>query len=128
MAMEAIYTGRPQEQGELKEIGVFYLDKSSQTSYNQVMSSKKKSPPEKTWQLQEAKAKFSEVVDKALNQGPQRVTRHGKDSVIVISEQEYWGVSERPPLYEALRNSAFTKYAQDLDFSRPKDLPRNVDF
>jgi prevent-host-death family protein len=84
--------------------------------------------PEKTWQLQEAKAKLSEVVEKALTEGPQRVTRHGKDSVIVVSEEDYWGVRERPPLYEALRSSAFVKYAQDLDLTRSKDLPRDFEF
>ena len=35
------------------------------------------------WQLQEAKAKFSELVQKAIDEGPQTVTRHGKDAVVV---------------------------------------------
>ena len=41
------------------------------------------------WQLQTAKAQFSEVVDAALRGEPQRVTRRGKDAVMVLSEQEY---------------------------------------
>ena len=42
-----------------------------------------------TWQLQEAKSKFSQVVDKAIRQEPQIVTRHGIDSVVVISYREF---------------------------------------
>ena len=39
------------------------------------------------WQLQEAKAKFSELVQKAIDEGPQTVTRHGKDAVVVLSAE-----------------------------------------
>ena len=47
------------------------------------------------WQLQEAKAKFSELVQKAIDEGPQTVTRHGKDAVVVLSVQEYRTLCER---------------------------------
>jgi len=40
------------------------------------------------WQLAEAKNKFSEVVNRALTEGPQRITRRG-EAVIVLSEDEY---------------------------------------
>lgn len=42
-----------------------------------------------TWQLQEAKQRFSEVVRQALEEGPQVVTRHGREAVIVISARHY---------------------------------------
>jgi antitoxin Phd len=41
------------------------------------------------WQLQEAKNKFSEVVEAALNDGPQIITRRGVETAIVISYEEY---------------------------------------
>jgi prevent-host-death family protein len=41
------------------------------------------------WQVQEAKQKFSEVVRRALSEGPQVVTRHGADVVIVIDAEEF---------------------------------------
>lgn len=41
------------------------------------------------WQLQEAKNKFSEVVDKALSTGPQVVTRRGVEAVVVMSVEQY---------------------------------------
>jgi antitoxin Phd len=43
----------------------------------------------RTWQLQEAKQKLSKVVDAALNQGPQIITRHGKEVVIVIGYERF---------------------------------------
>jgi len=39
---------------------------------------------QKRWQLQEAKAKFSQVVDEMLDKGPQVITRHGKDIAALI--------------------------------------------
>ena len=50
-----------------------------------------------TWQLQEAKAKFSELVQKALDEGPQTVTRHGKDTVVVLSSEAYRKLQEGKP-------------------------------
>ncbi|MBK8990088.1 MAG: type II toxin-antitoxin system Phd/YefM family antitoxin [Chloroflexi bacterium] len=41
------------------------------------------------WQLQDAKSKFSQVVNQALEQGPQIVTRHGEEVVVVLSMAEY---------------------------------------
>lgn len=42
-----------------------------------------------TWQLQTAKNRFSEVVDKARTQGPQIVTRHGEEAAVVLGIEEY---------------------------------------
>ncbi|MFA4837710.1 MAG: type II toxin-antitoxin system Phd/YefM family antitoxin [Dehalococcoidia bacterium] len=41
------------------------------------------------WQLQEAKNKFSEVVEAALNDGPQVITKRGTDTAVVLSYTEY---------------------------------------
>lgn len=42
-----------------------------------------------TWQLQEAKSRFSELVDQTLTNGPQTVTRRGVDTVVVVSLAEF---------------------------------------
>ncbi|MFE0755712.1 type II toxin-antitoxin system Phd/YefM family antitoxin [Inquilinus sp. NPDC058860] len=42
-----------------------------------------------SWRLRDARDRFSELVEKALTEGPQRVTRRGKPAVVVISEAEY---------------------------------------
>jgi prevent-host-death family protein len=41
------------------------------------------------WQLQEAKQRFSEVVRRALEQGPQVVTRHGEAAVMIVAAREF---------------------------------------
>jgi prevent-host-death family protein len=42
-----------------------------------------------TWQLQEAKSRFSEVVDLSLTQGPQLVTRRGQEAVVILAAQDF---------------------------------------
>lgn len=41
------------------------------------------------WPLQEAKQQFSEVVRRALAEGPQLVTRHGREAVVVVGVEEF---------------------------------------
>ncbi len=43
----------------------------------------------KRWQLQVAKAKFSELFERAFTEGPQVVTRHNKEAVVVLSEDQF---------------------------------------
>jgi antitoxin Phd len=43
------------------------------------------------WKLQDAKARFSEVVDRALHDGPQVVTRHGENAVVIVAYREFVG-------------------------------------
>lgn len=47
------------------------------------------------WQLQEAKQRFSELVHRAQTDGPQVVTRHGREVVVIIDFSEYWHLTER---------------------------------
>ena len=42
-----------------------------------------------TWQLQEAKSRFSELVDLTLKEGPQMVTRHGEEAVVILAAKDY---------------------------------------
>lgn len=48
-----------------------------------------------TWGIAEAKAKFSEVIDQAVHHGPQTITRHGVEEVVVVSKAE-WEKKNRP--------------------------------
>lgn len=47
------------------------------------------------WQLQEAKSRFSEVVELAMKKGAQAVTKHGKPAVVIVSAEEY-AKSQKP--------------------------------
>jgi prevent-host-death family protein len=45
--------------------------------------------PVRRWPLHEAKQHFSELVERARNEGPQVVTKYGKEAVVVVSAEEY---------------------------------------
>jgi prevent-host-death family protein len=77
------------------------------------------------WQLQEAKNKFSEVVRKATEEGPQTVTKHGKDSVVVVSVEDYKRI-DRPKtsLLDFFQHSPLASV--DLDIERDKSAPRDI--
>ncbi|HEY6768922.1 MAG TPA: type II toxin-antitoxin system Phd/YefM family antitoxin [Candidatus Sulfotelmatobacter sp.] len=42
-----------------------------------------------SWQVQTAKARFSEVFRRARTQGPQRITKQGKEAVVMLAEEQY---------------------------------------
>src|SRR5215472_6456736 len=49
------------------------------------------------WKLEDAKARFSEVVRRAQSEGPQRVTVHGKDAVVIVAAKDYAKASSPSP-------------------------------
>jgi antitoxin Phd len=57
-----------------------------------------------TWQLQDAKARFSELVDATIKDGPQIVTRRGIETVVLVPVEEWRRLqhSARPSLKELL--------------------------
>ncbi len=52
---------------------------------------------DETWTVQDARAHFGDVIDAALKGRPQRVTRRGKDTVVVVSEEEWQRVARPKP-------------------------------
>ena len=77
------------------------------------------------WQLQEAKSKFSNLVEKATKSGPQVVTKHGEEAVVVLSVAEYKKLLKpNMNLVEFLRKSPLA--GMNLDLQRSKDLPRET--
>ena len=77
-----------------------------------------------TWQLQEAKNKFSEVVNKAITEGPQEVSKRGKKAVVILSITEYNKLKRKSgSLVDFFRSSPLS----ELDLSRNKDLPRDIE-
>jgi prevent-host-death family protein len=51
-----------------------------------------------TWQLQEAKSRFSEVVDLTLKEGPQLVARRGEEAVVILAASDYRRLTGEIPL------------------------------
>jgi antitoxin Phd len=77
------------------------------------------------WQLQEAKSKFSEVVDRAQAQGAQIITRRGRKAVVVIPFAEYERLTRvRGSLAQFLLDSPLA--SSELVIERDKDLPREM--
>lgn len=54
-----------------------------------------------TWQLQDAKTRLSEVIERAQREGPQMITRHGTERAVVISVQEYRMLAAHRPDFKA---------------------------
>ena len=63
-----------------------------------------------TWQLQTAKQKFSELVDRALAEGPQVVTRRDRPVVVVVSVDEYRRLRDGDADFKR-----FLRHAPDFD-------------
>ena len=81
------------------------------------------------WQVQTAKARFSEVFRRARTEGPQLIIRQGKEAVVMISDEQYdefVGRSHQPKtLVQFFRESPFV--GLDLDLGRQKDEGRDVE-
>lgn len=54
------------------------------------------------WTLAEAKNRFSEVVKRALSEGPQRISRRGDDAVVVVAQDEYDRLTGARPDFKKL--------------------------
>jgi len=77
------------------------------------------------WQLQDAKARFSEVIKSAQDEGPQQVTVRGKPSAVVISVEEYEAMKrQRPRFVDLMRSSPLA--GADLLIERSDSLTRNI--
>ena len=79
-----------------------------------------------TWTVASAKARFSEVIDRARSDGPQTVTRNGKPAVVLVSADE-WERRTVPKdnLYDFLRNSPLR--GAEIDLDRLDEQARDLD-
>jgi prevent-host-death family protein len=81
-------------------------------------------PPGGTWTLSGAKARLSEVVDRA-QAGPQTITRNGKPRAVIVSAEEWARKTVRKgTLAEFLLASPLR--GPDLELERQRDTPRDV--
>lgn len=77
------------------------------------------------WPVADAKARFSEMIDRALSEGPQVVTRKGKRTVIVVPVDE-WDrrVKRQGNLADFFASSPLR--ASQLKVERARDVPRKL--
>ena len=82
-----------------------------------------------SWQIQTAKARFSEVFRRARAEGPQRITRQGKEGVVMISDEQYEQLVSRShqpkSIVQFFRESPLVGIELDLD--RQKDQGRDIE-
>jgi len=79
-----------------------------------------------TWTVASAKAKFSEVIDRALADGPQVITRNGRKTVVVVAAEEWE--------HKGTRNGNLAEFfaksplrGSGIKAERVKDGPRKLD-
>lgn len=79
------------------------------------------------WQVQQAKQRFSELVRRALHEGPQVVTRHGEEVVVVLAADEFRRLNGTSLDFKAFLRSApdleALEIERDTSLSRIVDLP-----
>jgi antitoxin Phd len=82
-----------------------------------------------SWQIQTAKARFSEVFRLARTEGPQRITRQGKEGVVMIAEEQFArlvGKADQPKsIVQFFRQSPLV--GVDLDLERDRDAGRDIE-
>lgn len=81
-----------------------------------------------TWQMQTAKARFSDIVKRAADEGPQEITVHGRPVAVVVSRELFdrlCGGGES--LVSFMRNSPLVGQ-EDVVLERDRSLPREVEF
>ena len=78
------------------------------------------------WQLQDAKSKFSQLVESAISTEPQFVTKHGKNAVVILSFEDFKKLTKpETDIVSFFKNSPLSGI--ELDISRNKDIPREIE-
>lgn len=78
------------------------------------------------WQLQDAKSKFSQVVNRAIKDGPQIVTRHGEEVVVILSVDDYHRMTQpKPSLLTLLLESPLIDSGLEIQRDR-EDFGREI--
>ena len=76
------------------------------------------------WQVQQAKTRFSEVIEEAQSKGPQMITRHGVDRAVVLSIDDFRSLSaHKPDLREYLLGGP---KVDDFEMEPDRDTGREI--
>ncbi len=79
------------------------------------------------WQVQEAKQRFSELLRRAQDEGPQVVTRHGEEVAVVITAEEFRRLTGEKPDFKAFLLAPDGPDLSVLDLERSTERPRPVE-
>jgi prevent-host-death family protein len=78
-----------------------------------------------TWQVQDAKTRFSELIERACTEGPQTITRHGTERAVILSIEDYRALAALKPDFKA--HLLGGPKVDDFTIERSRDTGRNVD-
>jgi antitoxin Phd len=78
-----------------------------------------------TWQVQDAKTRLSEVIERALIEGPQTITRHGKERAVVLSIEDYRQLAAHRPDFKSYLLDG--PKVDDFTIDRAQDRGRTVE-
>ncbi|HKS09900.1 MAG TPA: type II toxin-antitoxin system Phd/YefM family antitoxin, partial [Pyrinomonadaceae bacterium] len=106
----------------VSEVNCAFMQRSKKS--NRATSKRSDEP----WQLQTAKAQFSELFRRARTEGPQVVTRQGKEQVVVLPAEQYARLTKRVRQPKSLVKFFAESPLKDvkLDLSRDKDSGREI--
>lgn len=77
-----------------------------------------------TWQIQEAKARLSEVIEEAVSKGPQIITRHGAERAVILSAEDYRSLAAQKPDLRAYLLAG--PKVDSFEIKRRRDTGRNI--
>jgi antitoxin Phd len=78
------------------------------------------------WQVQDAKAHLSELIDRAGKEGPQTITRHGAERAVLLSIEDYRKLTARQADFKA--HLLAGPKVDDFEIERDRDFGREIDF
>jgi prevent-host-death family protein len=78
-----------------------------------------------TWQVQDAKTRFSEVIERARTEGPQTITRHGRERAVVLSVEDYRALAAHRPDFRAYLLGG--PKVDDFSIRRDRDTGRKIE-
>lgn len=81
--------------------------------------------PSAAWPVADAKARLSEVIDRAIDAGPQVITRHGRPTAVIVSTEE-WNRKARRKGNLAEFFAASPLRGSNIKIRRSMDRPRDV--
>jgi antitoxin Phd len=77
------------------------------------------------WQVQDAKTRFSELIERARSEGPQTITRHGTERAVVLSIEDYHALAAHRPDFKA--HLLGGPKVDDFSIERDRDSGRNIE-
>jgi antitoxin Phd len=76
------------------------------------------------WQVQEAKARLSEVIEQARTEGPQTITRHGTERAVILSVEDYRALVAHKPDFKSYLMGG--PKVDEFDIERDRDTGRKI--